>query len=290
VRYIFFMVCLLSFSSVTGQKKRVLNKVAVDLQKENSQWYDGTAILKDDEQTRLQGLFQFNEKTQVLAFKSGNESEVLSPNKVMKFDFFDEEIEEYRTFISIDYPIVEDFKKEGKFLYYSLNETSNLKTIPLFFEIIRETKKFVILVNVSPIHLIQGTKNTMIDPITGRPTNDPLKQKKTRLNELAQEVSVFFLDTRGKLFLFDRGTFIETKDSTKKAKPEVKKGFSRFNSIEFDINSDVDLGNTFLSRMMGDYFGRVKEYMDVNKLRGNRDEDLIKIIDYYKHLEDTEGN
>jgi hypothetical protein len=200
----------------------------------------------------LQGLFQFNEKTQVLTFKTEDEFEILSPNKVMKFDFFDQEIEDYRAFISIDYPISEDFKKEGKFLYYSLHEANNIKTVPLFFEVIRETKKFAVLVKVSSIHLIHGTKKTMLDPLTGQPINDPLKQQTTRLTDLAQEVSVFFLDTGGTMFLFRRGTLIETKDSTKKAKT----GF--WSSIDYSINPDVDLGDKFLGMMMGKHFDGVK--------------------------------
>jgi hypothetical protein len=38
MRYTLFVVCIFSFLNVIGQKKRVLKKVAADLQKENSQW------------------------------------------------------------------------------------------------------------------------------------------------------------------------------------------------------------------------------------------------------------
>lgn len=282
MRYILFLISIYSSFYAIGQKRIVLNKVARDLEKENSEWHDGTATLKDVEGTKLQGLFQFNEKTQVLSFKTEDESEVLSPNRVMKFDFFDQEIQNYRTFVSIDYPINEDFKKEGKFLYYSLHEDTDVKTASLFFEVIRETRRFAVLVKLSPIHLVHGIEKSMLDPLTGQPTNNPLKQKTTRLTDLAQEVSVFFLEASGTMFLFSRSTLIETKDSTKKAKT----GFLR--SVDYNVNPDIDLGDKFLRKMMGDYFFRVKQYMDANKLRGNRDEDLIKIIDYYKQLEEQE--
>jgi hypothetical protein len=53
-------------------------------------------------------------------------------------------------------------------------------------------------------------------------------------------------------------------------------------------NPDVDLDDKFLSRMMGKYFDGVKEYLEANRLKGHRDEDLIKIVGYYKKPEDAE--
>ncbi len=266
MRTILFAISILSFFNVTGQKKKILNKVAADLQKESSQWYHGNALLKDDELTKVQGLFQFNDKTRVLTFKGEEEAEILLPSKVVKFDFFDEEIQKKRSFISIDYPIVEDFKKDGKLLYYSLNEIYNQKTVPLFFEVIRETKKFVVLSKTTAINHIVTRKSVSV----GVYPYNAIAPNNTQ-NELLQGITLFFLSTTRDLFLFSRDTRVETKTSTKKAKNNYQK--------------NVRLGDVLLPKMMGIYFPHVEGYISANKLDWNKIEDLTKIIDYYKQLE-----
>jgi hypothetical protein len=46
------------------------------------------------------------------------------------------------------------------------------------------------------------------------------------------------------------------------------------------------LDEKLLSQMTGRYFPKIQEYIKANKLDRNSFEDLIKIIEYFKQLED----
>ncbi|MFM8741692.1 MAG: hypothetical protein ACKOC0_16035, partial [Cytophagales bacterium] len=150
-----------------------------------------------------------------------------------------------------------------------------------FFEVINRTRSFLLLSKTSPIQLIQS-----------RETDQALQTRANRLygpgvafrevkNELGQEVTMLFFDDDG-LYPAIRVTRIETRKATKKAKD------SFFKSFIYDKNSDIQLDEKLLSQMTGRYFPQVQEYIKVNKLDRDSYEDLIKIVAYFKQLEDKE--
>jgi hypothetical protein len=280
VRYTLIFLCLLSVLDAIGQKKKVLKKVEAELIKEYSQWYDGSIQLWVVE-NKIQGLIQFNDKTQVLTFKlEGAESEILKPNEVKEFEFFDDESQVVRNFISLDYPVIESFSGEKKIRFYSLNDmdtNGNVKTTPEFFEIIKKTKNFALISKISSLNSIQGT-STQYTPVSQA---GGLPYSVTR-NELGQEITLFFYDLTAKLYPAIRMTKIETKKTTQKIKNSFLYPVA---DVSYSKNPDIDLDEKLLSKLMGNYFRDVKEYMSANKLKCNKVGDLLRIIDYYKKLE-----
>lgn len=279
MRYTLTMICLLFVFDAIGQKKKVLKKVEADLAKEYSQWYDGSIQLWVDE-NKIQGLIQFNDKTQVLTFKlEGAESEILKPNEVKEFEFFDEESKVVRSFISLDYPVIESFSEEKKIRYYAIHDANgdrNIKTAPEFFEVIKKTKSFMLISKASSLSTIQKT-SIQYAPIS---TTSGVPSSVTR-NELGQEITLFFYDLTSKLYPAIRMTKIETKKSTQKIK---NSSFYPIGGVNYSKNPDIDLDEKLLTKLTGIYFPHIKEYMNANKLRCNEVGDLLKIIDYYKQL------
>jgi hypothetical protein len=252
MRFIFITICVFLSTPVFGQKKKVLEKIEADLIKEQSQWYDGNIQLWVGED-KIPGLIQFNDKTQVLTFRlDGGEPETLKPSEVKKFDFFDKENRITRNFIAAD---------------------------ASFHEIIIQTKHFSLLSNTTSIKAIQSSAmRSYYNPNTGGYGSLGTETR----TELGQEMTLFFYDLDEKLYPAIRVTKIETKKSTKEAKDGFWKRFT------YDKNPDIDLDEKLLSQMMDIYFPRVKEYMIANKLDRNKFEDLIKIVEYFKQLEDAE--
>jgi hypothetical protein len=283
MRSILFLISLSSFLSVAAQKQKVLNKVEAHLAKENSQWYDGNIQLWEDVE-KIPGSIRFNDKTQVLTFKlDEGEPEILKPSEVKRFEFFDTERKLVRSFISIEYPIIEGVISEQK-AQNNFETTSNQSpsTSPTFFEIINQTKYFSLLSKTSKLQTIDQIERNWAHitriMVYQNPSN--VNINKGRYNNLGQEITFFIFGVDGKLRPAIRLTKIETKNSTKDANDRW--------SYKYDKNPDIDLDEKLLSQMMDVYFPRVKEYMIANKLDKNKIEDLIKIVEHFKQLEDAQ--
>jgi len=265
MRCTFILICLLSIFHAQGQKKKVLAKVEADLIKEQAQWNDGSIQLWGDS-SKISGSLLFNDKTQLLAFKlEGGEPENLRPNEAKGFEFFDTENQLMRSFVSMNYPIIESFTKEDKIKFYS--SISEEKTIFEFFEVVKKTEAFNLLCKTDALHMIGKAKK-----------RGPNYQKKY---ELGQEVTLFFYDLKEKIFPAIRVTKIETKETPKKAKNK----FYFFGRVTYIKNPDIDLDEKLLSKIMHSYFPKVKEYIVTSKLDISNIEHLLKIIDHYKQLE-----
>jgi hypothetical protein len=279
MRWLTLIILIFSTYCIQAQKKGILKKITSEFE-DNSKWLNGSVQIREDQAT-LQGLIQFNERLQTLRFKVGETIEFLAPNNVMKFEFYDSDAQLKKTFISIDYPINEDFKRMDGFRYLSLTDVQSTRSTPLFFELLSETKSFAILRKKTPIDFIQPNNNLPYTiPINGNTYsgNDPrnLNRKKP---EFSQEITVYFLDLNGNMFPFNRSTIIETKKSTKVVKDNFLGG------MDYEKNQDIKLGEEFFERIMGNHFPAVEEYIKLNKLKSTNIEHLLKIIDYYKALE-----
>jgi hypothetical protein len=266
MRFTFILVCLLCALDAIGQKKKVMSKVEADLIEENSQWYDGSIQLLDDD-SKIPGLLLFNDKTQLLSIKlEGGQSEILRPNELKSFEFYDKENQLIRSFVSINYPLIESFIGERKVKYYSLKTEE--KTVPLFFEIIKQTKSFMLLCKTDALHLIGKAKD-----------RGSFYQKKY---EFGQEVTLYFYDLKEKLYPAIRVTKIETKEKTKNA----KNSYYFFGRVSYIKKPDIVLDEKLLSKIMISNFSKVSEYINSNTIDINDVEGLLKTIEYYKHLED----
>ncbi len=275
----FLLICfLLLLPTIScSQKKSIINKVTSELENENSIWYEGTVKLREDNSS-LKGLIQFNEKLRILKFSSGETIEVLIPNDVVQFEFNDLEQERWREFISVDYPIREDFKKMDDFNFISLNEIKNVQSVNTFFELLGEAKIFVVLMKVNPTNVVQKRVHPLAVGLN--PYNPSRRAARASAHDYGQETSIYFLDNEGNMFLYSRGTWVETKKSVVRAKNNYFFGY------QYVKNKDIELGNKFLKRIMGDRFPAVQEFINSNKLDSNEVEDLLKIIEFYKTLED----
>jgi hypothetical protein len=270
MRYIVICICLFWSISGIGQKKKVLKKVEADLTKELGQWYLGNVQFWADD-SKISGLLQFNDKTRLLTFKlEDSQSEILRPNEVKGFDFFDEENNITRSFVSIRYPVIESYTNEKTFRHY-FSKAYEGRTIPEFLEISKQTKSFAFVSKTNAAQLIQKNSGQIISPDIKR-------------FEFGQEITFFFYDLKERLYPAIRLTKIETKKSTKNA----ENMYYFFGSVSYSKNSNIDLDVQLLSEIMNRYFPKVREYMNANKLDRNNIEDLMKIIEYYKQLEDQE--
>jgi hypothetical protein len=120
MRYAFITICLFFALNAIGQNKKVLKKVEAELIEEKSQWYIGNIQLWIDNSS-ISGLVQFNDKMQTLKFKmEEGQPESLTPEEVRKFEFFDTKKQTLRSFISVDYPVVNTLIGKEKVQQYSI--------------------------------------------------------------------------------------------------------------------------------------------------------------------------
>jgi hypothetical protein len=282
MRCLILSFLIFSISGAQAQNKAILKKITSEFE-DNSKWLDGSVQIREDQAT-LQGLVQFNEKLQTLKFDKGESIEFLTPNNVMKFEFYDPDAQLQKTFISIDYPINEDFKRLDGFRHLSLADIQSTRSTPLFFELLSETKSFAVLRKKTPIDVIQPNNNNnnlpYTNPIDGNTyRGDDPRNPNRKKSEFSQEITVYFLDLNGNMFPFNRSTIIETKKSTKVVKDNFLGG------MDYEKNQDIKLGDKFLERIMGSHFPVVYEYIKLNNLKSSNIEHLLKIIDYYKARE-----
>jgi hypothetical protein len=143
-RFAWLVVCILSvfagfsqtISEVVGissRKRELLN--------DKSGWSEGSIMLADD--TELKGLVKYNDRNGVLSFHDGENSRAFTPRSVLGFEFFDEGMQQQRVFYSFPY---EDSKDDIK--------------RPLFFEAVKQFKKFAILVKTDPVNVEQKASNS----------------------------------------------------------------------------------------------------------------------------------
>ncbi len=276
MRFVILSLFLFTVTISLAQKKKIINKVTEELENENTIWYNGSIKSREDNST-LKGLIQFNEKLRILKFSSGENIEVLIPDDVIEFEFDDLEQERWRKFISIDYPIREDFKKMDDFDFVNLNEQANTQSVNTFFELLGEAKTFVVLMKVNPINVVQKRVHPLA--VKFNPYNPSRRAARASAHDYGQETTIYFLDAEGNMFPFSRGTWIETINSTVRAKNDYFLGYQHVK------NKDIELGTKFLKRIMGKHFPIVKEFMTTNKLDSDKVEDLMKIIEFYKTLE-----
>jgi len=276
MRFVILSLLLLMSTASWAQKKKIINKVTAELENGNTIWHNGSIKSREDNSTS-KGLIQFNEKLRTLKFSSGETIEVLIPDDVIEFEFNDLEQERWRKFICLDYPIREDFKKMDDFDFVNLNEQTNIQSVNTFFELLGEAKTFVVIMKVNPLDVVQKR----VHPIAVRfnPYNPSRRAARASAHDYGQETTIYFLDADGNMFPFSRGTWIETTNSTILAKNDYFLGYQHVK------NKDIELGTKFLKRIMGEHFPDVKEFITSNKLDSNKVDDLMKIIGFYKTLE-----
>ncbi len=259
-----------------GQTKKVIN----DLGTESQNWFDGSITLND--QTAIKGLVQYNDKNGVLSIKDEDGSQSFSAKTVSKFQFFDSNTSEYRNFISIEYP-TEAFDKGILGYDFSLNDYESRKDkgpiLPTFFEIVRETKSFIVLSKVKPIVYKQKAKGNNAGSFTtfggGSPVTISTVPGVARMyDEVRQNELIFFADTLGNII-----PYAEFVDKEEVYYSNQTNGIKKSKSRKIDSNA--------LERITGSYYTELLKYAESNKLKIKKREDFIKVIDYFISISDS---
>ena len=231
------------------------NKLILNLKEEGTKWYQGTIYLKDE--TGLTGLVQYNDKNGALSLRDGTQSESFSANTVSQFIYTDE-TSTLHTFISLE--------SNDNILFESVSSPQT-RPRPLFFEILKETKNFVLLSRVSNITYSEKQRGgTGVNNIPG-PTWIDAKVKQWEV--------LIFVSSEGKLMPYVEFNRSETtrisesgEENTKVKKDQGRKRLDR----------------ELLQEITGDYYSRVMDYAKANKLNPYNKNDLLALIDHYKAL------
>ncbi|NOS93212.1 MAG: hypothetical protein HOP30_14930 [Cyclobacteriaceae bacterium] len=283
MRFTFASLFLLLFTVSWSQPKGVLKKIQKEFESD-LEWYVGSVQFRDDQQIK-NGSIQYSEKLQTIRFNNNESIEFLSANSVLKFDFYDSQNKKERSFISLEYPVNEVLIKRDGFRSVSMNEIQDTRTAIIFFELLQETKSFVVLRRITPLEVLQPNSPYSTTFIPGDPTsNSPINKDRTVTTKrdpvFGQVITIYFLDSEGNVIPYLRGTRIEKRNSSKMINNNSLFG-EKYNS-----ERDIELGEKFLREIMGERFPDVKEFITSNKLDSDKVEDLMKIIEFYKTLED----
>src|SRR5690606_7361826 len=134
---VYLLLLSFSFFSVEAQKKKVK-----DLLTEKEIWFEGSVLKSDG--SELVGLIRYNDRTNVLSYQDGVNSQAFTPRSVLGFEFFDETIQSQRVFYSLQHK----------------DDDTGLKR-HYFFELLKDLKDFVVLSKKDPIEV----KHTSSGPV-----------------------------------------------------------------------------------------------------------------------------
>lgn len=208
-------------------------------------WREGRVLLSNG--SELSGLLRFDDNSGILTFQDGDVSKTLIARSVAGFEFYDEETEKQRVFISIEY---DDGQTTSKFY---------------FFELLKEAGAFAILSKIDPIDV--QMKSTGSSPYFA-PTGQYLPGTTFYSTEIHQTETVFIMDVNGGI-----------KPYVKILEREVS---DLFGDRKRSRNKFVD--KKLLENYTGNYFARLEDYAEKNGLSFKIKGDLLKVIDYYTEL------
>ena len=211
------------------------------------EWGEGSIMLNDG--TEIKGLIRYNDKNGLVSYERGNDNRSFTARSIMGFEFFDHVLQRQRVFYTIQH---DDGKATGK--------------RPLLFEVLKDFKDFSVLSKMNPVEIKQkqnqhtvwnGTTNITVDGGTT-----------THINHTE---TVYILDETGEL-----KPYLEI---TRKVVDRLWYDRTRMKSKVID--EDV-----FKSHFTEPGYSKMLQYAKAENLEFTIKEDLLKILEYYKGLED----
>jgi hypothetical protein len=220
-------LCSISITSTAQRKKTTILKYdALD--------GPGNVLLADG--TELSGQIVFNDTDGIVRLYNNDECRSFTSKNVHKFEFYVKEIGRYRVFYSLEFD----------------DPSSGIKE-PLFFEILKELKDFIVLMKIE-------------------------RMRATTRNALGQEVDPWLTDRiHGTSSIYLKQTrIIYFMDSHSKFEPYVK--------IDHNKRWNKYIDNSVFKKYTGYHYPALVQYAKNNKLSFKRKDDLIAILDEYEHL------
>ncbi len=225
------------------------DKITESILPVNLEWSEGSIMVNDG--AELKGLLKYNDKNGILSYENGNDTKSFTARNVAGFEFFDESIQRQRVFYSFPYE----------------DSQNNIKR-PLFFEIVKEFQRFVVLSKVDPIDIEQKSVSS---PGAFNPTTNTVARGTNfgTSTEISQTETIYIMDTKGNI------------------EPYIKIIDTEVDGVFYDVSKTQNkmLNEDLLEKHVGSaMFKRLDAYAKENKLRLKRKVDLIKILNYYSEL------
>lgn len=237
--------------SCYAQKKKKKDN-GFDLLMDQAQWYSGSIMLKDG--TELEGVVKYDDQHGLLSFQNGEETRVFVPRNVVGFEFFDETIQKQRVFYSLEY-----------------EDPRNNVIRPLFFEVIKDFKRFAVLAKADPVKMEVSYRSYNNPANAGFGTAGSLNGLNSTAvkKSLSQIETIYILNDKGEIT-----PYLEIKN-------EDVEGVLFSGPKSSGKVKDKDLLVEYVTEPVYD---KLKDYARGNNLSFKRKEDLIKILDYYEGL------
>lgn len=208
--------------------------------------------------TELKGLLKYNTRNGILSYQDGVESKVFTPLRVAGFEFFDERLAKQRIFYTLTY---ED------------HETSVDR--PLFFELLKDYKTFVILSKVDRVDIEEKHRSNsiFINGYSGMKSNSYHAQGMDSRLEISQTETIYLMSSSdGKIKPYIKVTIAED---------GVKDIFTKKDSKTKNKMIDRDLMEEYVA---SENYIKLLEYAEHYTLNFKVKSDLMKILDYYDEL------
>ncbi|HYF70863.1 MAG TPA: hypothetical protein VD884_22165 [Ohtaekwangia sp.] len=238
---VYLLLLSFSFLSVEAQKR----KKEADLLTHKKTWSEGS-IMKSDG-TELSGLINYDDKTNILFYREGDNSKSFIARSVLGFEFFDENLQRQRIFYSLEY----DSEEEEVKRHY-------------FFELLKDFNDFVVLSKKDPLEVRQVSS-----PVgyTGQ-ANVPAHYSTE--TQVSQTETIYLMNAEGKIQPYLKNT-------------HGAKTQSLVNSIK-DPNTKIEDKETLADFVSTEAYTKLKEYAKNNNLKFQKIEDLLKILSYYETI------
>jgi hypothetical protein len=242
-----FGIILIVFISFNGFSQKKGKKLRKDLYGQNTEWSEGSIMLADGKE--LKGVVRYNDKTGVLSYDDGAEPRTFTSRSVASFGFFDEGLQQQRTFYSLEYSDPAD----GIARYY-------------FFEVLKDFGDFAVISKTDRINIEQKSSPSGggMNPATGTLT----PSYSTTSIEYSQTETIFFMNADGKIEAYLK---IIEKD------------------IDRTLFDGQRTKNRFMDELVfikyaSDVWADLESYADENHLSFKRKADLLQILNEYQRL------
>jgi hypothetical protein len=244
------LVAVFSMYQTVGQDEKKSPKM--ELLNDRGGWSEGSILLADN--TELNGMIKYNDREGILSYNNGDNTRAFGPRSVMGFEFFDEVQRRQRVFYTLDYESPKDNVRK-----------------PQFFEMLREYKKFAVLVKCDPIQTERRS------PVMARPFDPlnavnpgPASTANSKYTVVSQLETVYLMGTDGEI------------EAYFKNKLEQNGMRSIFTGEDDRIRSEV-IDRDLLEKYTGaELYAKMASYAKENDLAFRTQDDLLKILDYHK--------
>lgn len=226
-----------------------------------SVWCRGSVELENGE--KLTGLLRYNKMTAVLHFENDAVSKSLTPESVLRFNFYDSLQKKNRRFIVYGF---EDLNARADSIAKAKKVTP-IKMPRQFFEILMEFPTFAVLHNMSALKVFsQGARVNLVKAMGGLWSNSTVSLPTTTYS---QSEMLYIFDKDGKAtplwmaFHRDRDAVLIDGKRT----------------MSFSKMTDI-----IMQRYTEPYFYQIDDWAFENNLRFDNKEDILKMFEYYRRL------